>query len=254
MQRDVQTYGITLKSVNWGELHRKITFLTPDLGVVEAVVYGARKGKLSATCEGFTTSRLFLYAQPGRDYYTLKDVEILRDLRFLRSDISRIYAAHAMSEIALKMHGGDYEQMYVLLTTGLELLDEKEHVTLQVLIQFIDRAIQIMGLAGELDACPVCSKRYGDADILEYNTSLHSAVCSECSDTSHLLLYPGMRRYFVLTRNMNIEQAAAVELSESARERIFIYLRDSLRDILGYPLQSLKDSTMFMIPSIGAGK
>ncbi len=235
--------------MNWGELHRKITMLTPDLGVVDAVVYGARKGKLSAASEPFTTLRAFLYAQVGRDYYTLKDIAVIQDLPFLRSQISRIYAGHAMSEICLKMHGGDYEAMYTLLSEGLSLLDLKETETLQVLIQFIYRFIAVTGLAGDLETCPLCDRKYREKEVLSYHTGIHSPVCENCADTSHLLLYPGMRRYLTVSSALDMREAAALELSSSARERIFLYLRDSLRDIQGYPLQSLIDSTMFMIPA-----
>ncbi|MBN2860087.1 MAG: DNA repair protein RecO [Sphaerochaetaceae bacterium] len=247
MSRDLQTYAITLKSVNWGEMHKKITLLTQDLGVIDAVVYGARVGKLSAACEAFTFSRVFLYRQVGRDYYTLKDMEIVRELRSLRSHLSRIYAAHAMNEISLKMHGGEYQQVFSLLSDAYELLDKEDSETLQVLIQFIYRSIGIMGLAGDLETCPLCGHRYTEREVLSYNSGIHTAVCNQCSDTSQLSLYPGMRRYLVVSGSLDIASAAALELSETAGKRIFLYLRETLRDILGYSLQSLVDSTMFMI-------
>ncbi len=228
-------------------MHRKITLLTEDLGVVDAVVYGARVGKLSAACEAFTSSRVFLYRQVGRDYYTLKDMEIVSELHSLRSHLSSIYAAHAMSEISLKMHGGEYSQVYRLLSDALALLDREESETLQVLIQYIFRSIGIMGLKGDLTRCPLCEHRYSEKEVLSYNSGIHAAVCSSCADTSQLLLHPGMRRYLVVSSTLDIDSASALELSETARKRIFFYLRETLRDILGYSLQSLVDSTMFMI-------
>ncbi len=232
--------------MNWGELHKKVTLLTADLGLVDAVVYGARKGKMASACESFTSGTVYLYAQPGRDYYTLKDMAIRSGYTSLKSDVRRIYAGHAMTEMVLKMHGGDYEELFSLLSSSLTLLEKEENEPLQVLIQCIYRGIGVMGLASDLSSCPLCDRVFTEEEILLYSTALHAPACSSCSDVSHLQLYPGMRRYLLVSGELSLEQAVSLQLSDAARERIFLYLRDSLKDILGYPLQSLKDSTMFM--------
>jgi DNA repair protein RecO (recombination protein O) len=45
MERNITTLAIVLQVVRWGELHRKVSLLTPELGIIDVLVYGARKGR-----------------------------------------------------------------------------------------------------------------------------------------------------------------------------------------------------------------
>ena len=248
MERNVSVEGIVLTNRRWGELHRKVTLLSPELGVFDAVVYGARKGKLAGGIEPCTIGTFFLYHNRTRGEYSLTDVQPLVYAGTLREDLVRLYTAHAMVEMALRMHGGDYSVLYRIMGSYIMLLQEPEVDPRLVLIQFVWKFIGIMGLDPDLQSCPICSTPYGEGEILSFNTGLHTACCSDCGDVDtegfELALGPGARRYLILTRTLSESDSVAVVLSQTATIRMIRYLMRYVTNILGQPLSSLSGGVL----------
>ncbi|MDC7245454.1 MAG: DNA repair protein RecO [Sphaerochaetaceae bacterium] len=250
MERNVESDVIVLTSRKWGSLHRRVTMLSKELGVFDAIVYGAQKGKLSGACESFTRGKAYLYYQSVRKEYSLKDMAIESSSEILRGDLVRLYSAHAMVEIVMKMHGGDYEKLFDLLESSLAFVDERSFDPTLVLIQFMWSVISVTGFESDLHICPVCGHQYEESEIVSFNPSLHSICCSTCSprlpEFSRLYLHPGMRRYFLFTSSLPAIEAVKVEVSEKAKRRILHYLIDYIHNILGYSLKSLQDDSLII--------
>lgn len=243
MERNLTTEAIVLTSRRWGELHRLVTLLSPTLGVFDAVAYGARKGKLAGGIEPFAIGTYFLYHDRVRKEYSIKDIELENQDPSIKENLTRLYAGHAMAEMAMRMHGGDHEELYGVLTSHIKLLGSESTEPRRLCIQFIWRLIDIMGLAPDLEACPLCGRQYNDREILSFHTGLHSPCCSSCADIDRegfeLALGPGARRYLSLTRPLDPGIAVSVELSEAATQRLFSYMVRYVTNILGSPLRSL---------------
>ena len=243
MERNLTTEAIVLTSRRWGELHRLVTMLSPSLGVFDAVVYGARKGKLAGGIEPCSIGTFFLYHNQVRKEYSVSDIEVCFDPTVIKEDLASLYVAHAMNEIVIRMHGGDHEALYTILDTHVRLLGTREHDPRRVLIQFIWRFVGVMGLEPDLHVCPGCSKRYGEREILSFHTAMHTPCCATCSDIGsdgfELALGPGARRYLDLTRSLDPRIAVTVELSETATVRLLYYMVRYVTNILGSPLRTL---------------
>lgn len=241
MERNLTTEAVVLASRRWGEVHRIITLLCPSLGICEARVYGARKGKLAGGIEQFSTGLFYLYHNPARGTYTVVDVQPASTQEVVRGDLKRIGCASVMAELAIRMHGGEYQELYALMRACLSLLDQEEFVADVVLIQFIWRFIGIMGLEPDLTRCPICGTGYGEQDTLFFNVSLLSPCCSNCSDRADqtLLLGPGSRRYLSFTRRLGTREAVGIPVHEEAICRLERYITRYAETILGGPLRSL---------------
>jgi DNA repair protein RecO len=250
VERNVESDVIVLNSKKWGSLHKRVTMISKELGVFDAIVYGAQKGKLSSVCESFTHGHAYLYFQSVRKEYSVTDMAIESPFEFLRNDLTRLYRAHAMAEIVIKMHGGDSLRLFDLLETSLAFLNESSFDSLQVLIQFMWRSISIIGLEPDLDNCPICGKRYEEAEVLSFQPSMQTMCCHSCSpdmpEYSNLYLRAGMRRYFRHTTLLSTIEAVKVELHENAKQRIIYYLIDYMNNILGYSLKSLQNGSLMM--------
>lgn len=248
MERNISIEGIVLTNRRWGELHRKITLLSPELGVFDAVAYGARKGKLAGGIEPCTIGTFYLYHNRARSEYSLKDVQPIGSTGSLREDIVRLYIAHAMVEMALRMHGGDYGVLYRIMGSFLVLLQEQSIDPRLVLIQFIWKFIGIMGLQPDLRSCPICFTSYDESEILSFNTGLHTACCAQCGDVDtegfELAMGPGARRYLLLTKGLEESDSVSIELSETATLRMIRYLMRYVTNILGQPLSSLSGGVL----------
>ena len=229
MERNLTTSAIVLRSRRWGDLHRRITIISAELGIVDVLAYGARKGKLSGRIDQFLHGRFYLYHNPVRGDYSVIDVEPIVSGDRIRNDLKRTYAASVMAELILKMNGGDYVSLFALLASAFALLDREDGAAVdRIVIQFIWKLVEISGIAPNLLNCPVCDKRYLDDEVLFFNTAIHAPCCRLCSDvdaqSGEMALGPGARKYLVFTNGLPISDAVRVPLSDAANERIKLYM------------------------------
>jgi len=238
VERNSTTEAIVLVNRPYAELHRRVTLLSPDLGIFEAVVYGGRKGKLGGGLEPFTSGLFYLYHNRVRNSYSITDVLVNKDVRTLKSDFERICIANALAEIVMKMDGGGYQMLYTLLGDSLELLDDKQVPSKRIFTLFVWQFIQGMGLVDEFTCCPVCGKEYHQQQVLLFNSSLHAPCCQECADID-VPLGPGARRYLVVVQHLPIGTSSTVELSDQAQMRLYRYMVSYVTTLLGQGLKSL---------------
>lgn len=247
MERNVASLAIVLHSQRYGQLNRRLRLLSVDWGIIDVIGYGARKASRTAKAEVFTDGQFFLYYNPVKKDYTLKDLQVVNDHEMLKGDLYRTYAAHLFCELILVTNGGESAKTYRLLSTALDLLGSMDIEADLVLIQFIYRLIDVLGLRTDLTRCPVCDRIYGEHEVLSFSTSLGCPCCSECSSLQAVLpLPPGARRYLVYTADMDFVHSMQVQLSETARLRIKDYMLWYARIIAGNPLKTLSSGILQM--------
>lgn len=249
MERNLTTSAVVLRSRRWGDLHRMVTLASAELGIIDALAYGARKGKLAGRIDLFLVGVFFLYHNPVRGDYTIVDVEPAVGSEHIRADLRRMYMASFMAELVIKMHGGDCQALFDLISQSFALLDDQAPCTPDtVLIQFIWRLIEVSGLGPDLVACPICERPYGAEEALSFNTAMHAPCCTGCADVDvsngEMALGPGARRYLLYTVDLPLEDAVGVQLSETATERIRLYMLRYATVIAGGVLKSLGGSLL----------
>jgi DNA repair protein RecO (recombination protein O) len=226
-----------------------VTLASAELGIIDALAYGARKGKLSGRIDLFLVGVFFLYHNPVRGDYAVVDVEPVVASEHIRADLRRMYIASFMAELVLKMHGGDSQALFYLLSQSFALLDSPAAGTADtILIQFIWRLIEVSGLEPDLVACPICERPYGAEEALSFNAAMHAPCCAVCADVDvtngEMALGPGARRYLLYTAGLPLEDAVGVALSETATERIRLYMLRYASIIAGGALKSLGGSLL----------
>jgi DNA repair protein RecO (recombination protein O) len=249
MERNLTVSAVVLRSRRWGDLHRMVTLACAELGIIDALAYGARKGKLAGRIDLFLVGVFFLYHNPVRGDYTIVDVDPKVGSEHIRADLRWMYIASFMAELVLKMHGGDSQVLFDLVSRSFALLDTQETGTADtILIQFIWRLIEITGLAPDLVACPLCEKPYGAEEALSFNTAMHAPCCAACADVDvtngEMGLGPGARRYLLYTAGMVLDDAVGVQLSATATDRIRIYMLRYASIIAGGALKTLGGSLL----------
>ena len=242
MNRNLTTSAIVLLGRRWGDLHRSITLYSKDLGLIHALAYGARKGKLAGKIEQFLSGVFYLYHNPVKNDYSIIDVEIQTTGERIRNDLTRTYAASFMAELVMRMEGGDRQSVHALLQQAYALLDANESID-RIIIQFIWRFIAISGLQGDLASCPICEKHYSEEEILFFNTVIHAPCCGDCSDVDNdsfqLALGPGARKYLMFTSDMDFYGAVAITLNEPTARRIKRYMLRYASIVAGGDLKTL---------------
>ena len=158
--------AVVLKSARMGEIHRSVTLLTPQRGVVWAIAHGAGKAasKLKAAAIPFACVTAYLYHDPVRDSFKVTDVEPLDLHGAIRADLGKFFTASLWVEIVLRSHGGGTEAtaLHALLVAGLRTLDAAAGTQVgAVSVQVLWRCLQLLGLAPDLESCAGCGARRG---------------------------------------------------------------------------------------------
>ncbi len=220
-----------------GELHRRLTLLSPQLGLFDAVAFGARKGsgKLAGIVEPFVTGRVFAYHNPAKDQYKIQDVKVTDYHEFLRENIVDLYTASFFAEIVLKSFGsgGDHEETYVLLTELLDGIEaHKDHN--HIIIQGCWRFLELFGIAPDLYYCASCGKPFHTltSRIHPQGNELLCEHCLPASSTEYVIDYAG-RRYLSYTQSLSVEKALQVSLTKSSArilKNVLLHYMDGITD------------------------
>lgn len=240
MERNVSSLAIVLHSQRYGQLNRRLKLLSVDFGIIDVISYGARKSLKSVKAEVFTDAQFFLYYNPVKKDYSLKDAQVVATHDDIRDDLVCTYSALFFCELLLKTNGGESAKEYQLLSTALDLLSTSPEMGDRILIQFVHRLTDLLGLRTDLVSCPICERVYGDQEIVSFSSSLSCPCCSSCSSLDEgMLLPPGARRYLTVTSKLGYAESVLVPLSPAATQRIKNYLIRYAQIISGGTLKTL---------------
>ena len=125
MQEFIFVTGMVLKQTVFGEYDKRIVILTKEKGKISAFARGARKpgNRLAAATNPFSFGVFKLY--PGKDSYTISEVEIQNYFESLRSDFLGAYYGMYFAEIAdyYTRENNDERQMLKLLYQTLRAVE-----------------------------------------------------------------------------------------------------------------------------------
>ena len=241
MERSIQTQAIVVKTTKVGEMHKLLTLLSPDLGLVSVMIYGGRKGKKTALAPLFSVGTFQLYHNPVRNEYSLEEAVSSFIPEAIMQDLLCTYAASLFCEIVTKTSSDEPKPIFETLKSALLALENNPQNAKCVIISFIWKFLQISGLAPDLQYCPVCERKFEEDETLLFAKSLTSPACKNCADSDYLVLPPGARRYLRYTQIMDFESAVAVQLNPPAQTRILSYMLKWIKLQVNAPLKTLEN-------------
>ncbi|MCQ2398450.1 MAG: DNA repair protein RecO [Sphaerochaetaceae bacterium] len=224
MERDIRTDAVVTGTRHYGELHKAVTLLSPQLGSVNAVIFGGRKGKKSSLAPLFSFGTFQLYFNPVRQEYSLTEQECCFIPQTIMQDLNLTYTASYMSEAVTKISTDCPGAVYTLLCNALECLETLPEMRKKLIIDFTWKLLQISGIASDMLHCPSCDRRYADDEILGFSVSMTTPVCKECADSEFPVLPPGARRYLMYTLSKSFDDAFNVILSDTAVSRLSSFM------------------------------
>lgn len=245
--------AIVLRKNRVGEMHKALTLLTPEAGLVSAIAHGAykMKSRLRLASEPFGYVRVYLYHDPVKEQYKITDLESIDLFESIRTSVAKFFTASLWAEATLKSFaGGDsFRDLFDLLREALHLLDTSPAGgETRVSMQFLIRFLSLLGYAPDLEDCSRCGQRFGEPDSLVQLRGSLELVCTDCagcadSGVPGLLLSPGGRRYLVVTRAMGLEKAMQVGLETGGMTVLKAMLYDYLQSALDTRLNTLQAGT-----------
>ncbi len=253
MNRNIRTDSIILRSRRIGELHKGLSCLTRSHGIIDAIAFGAGKGKgkLSGLVDPFSLLHLYLYFDPVKDNYKISDIEQKMIFPNIRLELGKFYIASFWAELILKSFsgGGESERVYPLLAKSLIILNKvgKGEQNL-ILIQFVWRYLEISGFQSDINNCAKCEKSFSDTEKILFDERYNEIVCSNCRTKGDMLQFSsGGLNYLRHSSRLEIGQSMKIGLDSKSVDVLKRILLSMVQGIVEYPLNTLKKGLIYHI-------
>lgn len=186
-QRDFVTDGLVVREYELGEHDKMLTLLTPAYGRIPVIAKGAR----SLRNKYMTPARLFTYANyelhRRGDMTWLRSAEIIEPFPQLEREITRLYLAQYLADLACELSGEGEPAVDILRLTLNSLYAVCRDVKDQRLIKgtFEWRAAGYSGYLPELGNCHVCgaadARSKDDGGICYLDVMNGALMCASCA-------------------------------------------------------------------------
>jgi DNA repair protein RecO (recombination protein O) len=219
MSRTTVYSALVLRNRQSGESNNEVTLLTAEEGIIKATVFGGPKSKLRSHSAPYNSGQVWIYRDPAKDYRKLSDFDVHSWRPGLRELYERTMAAGGVVETILYSHGGGGDWGFALklaLATLDALENASEELCPRLLIHFLWRWAEFLGIQPHIDYCSACGSEASDSPLW-FSSRESSVLCGNCvhgdrasaenralspksSSVPNLLqLNPGCRRWLAST-------------------------------------------------------
>ncbi len=155
-----KTEAVVLRSVDFSNTSRIVTFITPNRGKVACIARGVRRkgNRQDPLLDTMNRLEILYYWKDGRNVQQLGDIALLDSYPKLKRDLERgAYAAFPL-EVALKaIHENEPAELpYGALVQGLELLGQQSEEPRLAVCRLVMQMLGACGFAPEMDCCVRC--------------------------------------------------------------------------------------------------
>lgn len=170
--------AVTLKSVDYGENDKMITFFTLERGVISVGAKGIKKDKarLKFSAEPFCFSSIKISEKNGR--LTLVNADCKKSHFSLSSDLSAYFSACLISECACYLFKDDAcERAFKSLLAAFESM--RGGARKSVAVKFLTEALASSGYGYDFSGCYGCGEKIANAVYLSKDAD--EFLCSDCA-------------------------------------------------------------------------
>lgn len=192
MNRSSSTQAIILSLRPLGENNSSVSLLTPEAGIVYAVLYGGPKSRMRSLVAQWNSGKVWLYENPEKNQIKISDFEVTNYHASFSQNLYKSYAASLAAELAIKTRcAGSTEQCFRLISgflDGMELCDEEQ--SRLGLMRFLWRFLELLGVQPVTHACTSCGTVFLDSKfapeaVSYYNSMENSFICPDCANHVH---------------------------------------------------------------------
>jgi DNA repair protein RecO (recombination protein O) len=226
------TDAIVVRSLNYGESDKILTFFTKDFGKVRGIAKGARRSRkrFQNALGLFSHLRLIFFDREGMGLVRAESCDILHSFPKIRGDLKKICYGNYYLELIDEM-AGERERSpdaFDLLLSFLLTLETVEPQEGQ-LRMFEARMLSIFGYRPGMRRCGICNRDWEDLKenpFLFFSIEKGTLVCGSCSKIwSNLIpLSLGTARL--------IEEISQMELARIQRIRFTTQALSESRELL----------------------
>jgi DNA repair protein RecO (recombination protein O) len=242
------TNAIVIRSLNYGESDKIITFFTKDFGKLKGIAKGARRSRkrFQNALGLFSHLRLIFFDKEGMGLARAESCDILHSFPKIKEGLKKILYGNYFLELTNEMAGEREanQEAFELLLSFLTNLEEMEPQEEQLRL-FEIRMLSLFGYRPNMGRCDVCKRDWEDLKetrVVFFSLERGASICEECSKMCHPLIPISMG-----TAKL-IEKISQIELSKIQRLRFTLQSLSDSRELLprfisyqlGKELKSLK--------------
>jgi DNA repair protein RecO (recombination protein O) len=240
-----KTEAILLRSFDYSESDRIVTFYTRDYGKLRGIAKGARRSRrrFANALELFCRSEI-VFSRKGRDNLALiEESRVHNHFGGIRQDLEKTLMASYLIDLTdqFTLEDKKSEELFELLHDFLNFIETGDAA--EILLRFFEiRLLKCVGYQPVLDRCIACQAPLNGADIYQFNARAGGIRCSACHRTGEASLSCSTGTLKTLLRGQDVDLSRMSRLlmsEQSALESRQIMLH-FIRHLLGKELKSLQ--------------
>ncbi|MBZ0166036.1 MAG: DNA repair protein RecO, partial [Candidatus Omnitrophica bacterium] len=189
-----KTEAIVLKSFDYRETSRIVTFFTKDCGKITGIMKGIRKDprKFGSSVEKYSINDLVYYHYTRTDLHLVSHCDLKQYYFPIREDYDKNLAANYALELVNKIMPPEQVngEVYELLCQFLDRLQIERDIE-RLIHVFQIKILQYSGFSPHLDSCVKCEGKV--MGKVRFSMASGGLVCPSCpaSETSFTLISQG---------------------------------------------------------------
>ncbi len=242
--------AIVLRSRDFGESDRIVTFFSSLCGTLKGVAKGARRSskRFANSLSIFSLVDLEFRYRGSNDLVWVDSCELIDGFPGIRSDYNLLTKASYMIEMTeiLFPLGVPSPEMFRLLRFALGSLSNKRNIE-EARIIFQARAMKIGGFGINLSRCSLCGRSYRGRGSALFHPPGGSIVCLACKKGSALTpaMSPSTVRALELIQSPDLSLPRSLGFSDDTLKELSAVLMTHIENCLGKRLKS----TRYLQPS-----
>ncbi|MEO0216883.1 MAG: DNA repair protein RecO [candidate division WOR-3 bacterium] len=191
---DIQkTRGIVLRTFPFKESSLICSFFTEKFGKIKLLAKGARrpKSKFCGTLEPFSHNEIVFYKKEFKELYTLADAVVIENFASIRSEILKFNACEVLCEFfekSMSPEESDRNVYNLLLSFVREVQKDSESHIRSLTLQYLLKALKLIGVAPHLKDCVRCHKEVYMGDRIGFSFGAGGIICEKDFDDTVVFL------------------------------------------------------------------
>ena len=239
-----KTEAIVLRSIDYGESDRIVTFYTSDFGKVKGIAKGARRSKkrFANVLELFSRISI-LFSRRNHDSLALiEEGSVIDSYSQIRNDLHKTLFASYMMDVTdhFTVENKQNAELFSLVQDFLELMAQGN--ASEDMVRFFEiRLLKLAGYEPVLDRCIACKTPVVEGDHYHFSVRDGGLKCGVCAPSHYdsLRVSVGTLKSLLLGKDIEKDKLSRLSLSEQSACESRLLLGRFIEHLLGKEIKSL---------------
>lgn len=246
VKNTLKTQGIVLRTLDYSESDRIVSFITEEAGKITGIAKGARKSRkrFVNALEPFTCLSIVLTQKKGGKMAFIEETAIINHYPGIRSDLEKSLAAAYLMDLTdqFNLEGKRHPDLFHLISLFLSILEKEEYT--DNMVRFFElRFLRLAGYEPVLDRCAICNTPLQSSLPYSFSPSSGGIRCHACHEhlgtTDGIPVSVGTIRTLLLGKDSEPALLNRIFMTEQCAQECRRLLSRFIRYLLGKDLKSL---------------